>query len=1025
MPRTFTRHPIAWACASLVQCLGTAAWAQTAPATPGGAPRPPAAAASAPAATQVIEVPGIRLSLERSLETKKSSDALVEVISAEDVGKMPDKNLADSLQRLPTLAVRTDYDEAEKVSMRGTNPDMTLIVFNGHTVSGGDWYIADQQSSSRSTSLSLMPSSVLNQALVYRTSQANIVDGGLAGTINVTTRKPLAAKQNLGGTLMLGSSYAALPGRAAPDLSATVNWKNTDNTLGVIGQVFAEKRYIRRDSLIRGGGTNFGWTTIDIAGISTSASPMRGITDASLAGTGLKAADLNGVRMPSAMGAEFVEGVRDRKGGMVSLQWRPNDRIDLTVTSFQSKMNANNYGRSNGSAMEAMLRGQSFYSSNSEPAGSTLPAPLVYAQIRNPVIATGTTYWGDPLKYLKSAEVVFPTGTRPALVGQNDNSYRDGASASSGFTDVDFSFRASDRLVLKTLLSTTKGKGETLEDQGIGWYRFGTGVSYTLNGLDNAPNFTAIGAGENKPGLAADRSGYQTFTQRNSRSRTIDSENALAFNAEYEVNWNGLTVFDVGLRHADHKRNFQRWVYTRKRVAFDPLPTTGLQSFPSDFASGIGSGFENAGFYYDQNTIQTWIDNQWRSYGDAWDRLMSSAINMRERQQALYAMQSFEIGRFSGNFGLRLVRTQVDANIVSQLPASEGCVKSDPTKPTVPCASFPSAIVDAADLYNWYEAYTWPFGPGNPSAPSTAAAYNRPFYFEPTRRVFYERLPSLNLRYEVQRDMFVRAGASRTMGRQNYNVWAQAVTNPTCNASTGICTITGPNPNLRPLRSDNLDLNWSWYFARRSLLTVGYFKSYIDGYTKFGALRQDSTIDLLDPVTDQIRTYYLISASQQKARIEGFDIGYEQPIGRTGFGITSNISRANTSVEDGRPMTGASEWAANLGLYYEDDKFSARLVFNYRSEYVATATAPAPTSNTQTNTVIQGVTLPATALTWAAPVTNVAFSAGYRFTPNIELLFSATNLTNPVRGQYRYGEFEEQRQDVSGRQYYLNLKVKY
>lgn len=174
---------VATAVAALLLGLNQPARAQaTAPA--------PAAAAAAPAAP-TVEITGIRASLEKSLETKRASSALVEVVTAEDVGKMPDKNLADSLQRLATIAVRTDYDEAEKVSMRGTNPDMTLILFNGHTVSGGDWFIADQQSSSRSTSLSLMPASVLNQALVYRTSQANIVDGGLAGTINVTTRKPL------------------------------------------------------------------------------------------------------------------------------------------------------------------------------------------------------------------------------------------------------------------------------------------------------------------------------------------------------------------------------------------------------------------------------------------------------------------------------------------------------------------------------------------------------------------------------------------------------------------------------------------------------------------------------------------------------------------------------------------------------------------------------------------------------------------------------------------------------------------
>ena len=240
------RTPVAAAVAGMLLGLVTQAHAQDASKAP-----PPSGV------TATVEVTGIRASMEKSLQIKKGAEALVEAISAEDVGKMPDKNLADSLQRLATVAVRTDYDEAEKVSMRGTNPDMTLIVFNGHTVSGGDWYIADQQSSSRSTSLSLMPSSILNQALVYRTSQANIVDGGLAGTINVTTRKPLSQSQSFGGVVSLGASYATLPRKTAPDLSAALNWKNAEGNLGVMGQVFGEKRYLRRDSLVRGG-FNFG-----------------------------------------------------------------------------------------------------------------------------------------------------------------------------------------------------------------------------------------------------------------------------------------------------------------------------------------------------------------------------------------------------------------------------------------------------------------------------------------------------------------------------------------------------------------------------------------------------------------------------------------------------------------------------------------------------------------------------------------------------------------------------------------------
>jgi iron complex outermembrane receptor protein len=81
---------------------------------------------------------------------------------------------------------------------------------------------------------------------------------------------------------------------------------------------------MRRDSVSRlAYGTSSGWDVINTA-------TMKGITDASLAGTGLKASDLNGVRMPGSMSTEFVEGVRDRKGGMVSLQFKPNQDIDVT-----------------------------------------------------------------------------------------------------------------------------------------------------------------------------------------------------------------------------------------------------------------------------------------------------------------------------------------------------------------------------------------------------------------------------------------------------------------------------------------------------------------------------------------------------------------------------------------------------------------------------------------------------------------------------------------------------------------------
>jgi len=97
-------------------------------------------------------------------------------------------------------------------------------MLSGASAGGDAGYVADQGSSSRSTSLSLMPSSVLNQAVVYKTSQANIADGGLAGTINVTTRKRLSQKEKFSGSVSVGAAYAQLPDKITPDLNANLNW---------------------------------------------------------------------------------------------------------------------------------------------------------------------------------------------------------------------------------------------------------------------------------------------------------------------------------------------------------------------------------------------------------------------------------------------------------------------------------------------------------------------------------------------------------------------------------------------------------------------------------------------------------------------------------------------------------------------------------------------------------------------------------------------------------------------------------
>jgi iron complex outermembrane receptor protein len=958
---------------------------------------------------QTVEVTGIRASMAKSLNVKKNAVANVEVITAEDVGKMPDKNLADSLQRLPGVAVRTDYDEAEKVAMRGTNPDMTLIIFNGHTVSVGDWYVADQASSSRSTSLSLMPSSVLNQAQVYKTSQANIVDGGLAGTINVTTRKPLTQKERFSGQVSGGVSYADLPGKSAPDLNAMFNWKNEAGTFGVIMQGFAEKRYIRRDSVSRfayAGGS--GWDVINTA-------TMKGITDESLTGTGYKAADLNGVRIPGSMSMEFVEGVRDRKGGMMSVEFKPNSDLDITATGFYSGMKANNFGRLNAGAMFSMLQGRGGVAGGAGPTSSN--GQQVFAQIRNPVIVNETTIYGNQLKLLKSADIMFPAGTTPQYIGETEGAYRDGARGTSGFLDLDAKYRVNQDLTLKGLFSTTKAIGETALDQGLTYSRFGTGVSYSLNGVDNAPFVKWYGTGPNVPGKNADGSGFDLTGRAASGIKTTDKETSLSLDAEYRLDKGVFQSLETGVRYADHRRDSARR-YPAFRSADLNLNAPGSANYipyPANLGSDLGgpAGWDNTSWTLTPEALKAYFVANTKGSTDEWERRVSSELDMRERQSAAYVMANLEAERWSGNIGLRFVRTEVNAQIPSPIPEGK-CQRAAPGQAPIPCAAFPGAISTASDGQAYYDDQSDPKTAFNPLKGVM-------YYKTPTDKVFNNLLPSLNLRYELTKDMIARFGASKTISRQNYNILGAGYGTPGC--TDGFCTVTGPNPNLKPMTAKNLDAAWAWYFASRSMVSVDVFYSKIDGYPKTGVVGMD-TVQLLDPKDSEVKNFSVNSSSQQGARISGIELSYEQPFGHSGFGFTSNASRAKTRVDDGRPMVGSSEWAANLGGYFENDKLSARLVANYRSEYVNSSTAPAPNANSQGMSVINGVAMPV-APTMAAPVTTLAFNASYNVTPYLVVTFEGTNLTNVKRAQYRYSEEEQQKLDVSGRQFYLKATYKF
>src|SRR3569832_2169170 len=219
MKQTPIASAVALVLAGIGACVTFPAYGQQAP-------------APAPNSLGTVEVTGIRSSIEQSLNVKRDSDARVEVITAEDIGKMPVKNVADSLQRVPGLTISSaganegGFDENDRVSMRGTSPSLTQTLINGHNVASGDWFILNQtQTVGRSVSYTLLPSELVRRGIVHKSAQASDIEGGVVGAVGVETFRPLDFRKPLTLEASLGAVYAQLPAKTSPLFSGLFNWK--------------------------------------------------------------------------------------------------------------------------------------------------------------------------------------------------------------------------------------------------------------------------------------------------------------------------------------------------------------------------------------------------------------------------------------------------------------------------------------------------------------------------------------------------------------------------------------------------------------------------------------------------------------------------------------------------------------------------------------------------------------------------------------------------------------------------------
>jgi len=569
-------------------------------------------------AMETVVVTGVRASLQRAMDIKRDTTAIVDAVSAEDIGKFPDKNVADALQRVPginTVSAASGeggFDENDRVSIRGTSASLTQTLVNGHSVSTGDWFILDQyQDIGRSVSYSLFPAEIVSSVKVYKSQQADLVEGGVAGAVDIITRKPLDFQNNFTMEGSAEAAYTTLRGDTTPQFNGLLGWKNDTGTFGVMIQGFYEQRNIRRD-----GQEFLGYSQFAATDAAAVAHP-----------------DLVGVYYPTLIGSAYFEQERIRQGGSFAVQFRPSNAIEINFDAFYSHMGASN--RNN----NYMFWGSKEFS------GATANVPTSYKVVNNTLVA---------------ASLPQMTGISPIVA---DFIMRPHSMSDAYYFNSDVAYNPTDSLSIKMKGGYTRGAGTTPEQ--AAWegmtaaapasYDFSSGVaSVSVTGLDLS-----------KPSTLTNDWAWGAV------SKAYDREVYAQIDVEQQFNAGPIQAVKAGFRYADHHHKSDIW---DGGVSYGSGPgytgdTVSTSNYPSDFADS----FKIAGMLTnvpqgDTAKIVEVLSTQksWRSYtqsaadiyGRASRYMWSGATDVKEQDAAGYVMANLGGDHWKGNIGIRIVNTQ-------------------------------------------------------------------------------------------------------------------------------------------------------------------------------------------------------------------------------------------------------------------------------------------------------------------------------------------------------------------------------
>jgi TonB-dependent receptor len=267
-----------------------------------------------------VVVTGIRASLSSSLNTKRMQEGVVDAVSAEDAGKFPDTNIAESLQRVTGVQIQRNNGEGRYISVRGLGPEFNNVLVNGRTLTS--------DTGGREFSFDLLSSDLISKVLVYKTSQPFLPEGGIGSTVDIQTARPLSGKTGHSSVVNVSHSYDDNSKEHTPNIAGMYTFANEARTFGITGSVSYTDRASKQNKAVTDA-----WNLRDVQ-----------VINGDLNSRGLTAADVTTKKlyMPQSFGFQVENESRKRTVGNLTVQYNPSMDWKLSADALYSRLDQRN-----------------------------------------------------------------------------------------------------------------------------------------------------------------------------------------------------------------------------------------------------------------------------------------------------------------------------------------------------------------------------------------------------------------------------------------------------------------------------------------------------------------------------------------------------------------------------------------------------------------------------------------------------------------------------------------------------------